>query len=116
MWLIIRDSDNTVVGTNYNFGPPAPAGHTIKEWHGAEPGLGSPDPTLDNPAWAILTQAHLDFDALASQADTEVNWLENTIPQIDTMDIESLRGVLLRLAQENLRQIKAWKYLFRRLT
>jgi len=115
MWLIIRDSDSTVEGTNYNCMPPAPWGHTVVEWHGAEPGIGDRDPTLDNPAWSALTNAHVDFDELADLANSEVAWLENVIPQIATMDMENLRTVLQRLAQENLRQIKAWHYLFRRL-
>lgn len=116
MWLIIQELDHTVIGTNYNFGPPAPEGCVVKEWHGAEPGLGSIDPTHDNPTWLLLAQAHLDFDALADQADAEIDWLEAAIPQIDTMTQEKLQGVILRLAQENLRQIKAWRYLFRRFT
>jgi len=111
MWLIIRDSDNTVVGTNYaNMKPPIPDGHTGKEWWGQEPNEGDIDPTLASPV-----HGRIDFDGLADQASAEIAWLSATIPQIETMTIEDLRGVLLRLTRENLKQIKAWRYLFGRL-
>lgn len=125
MWLIIRDSDSTVAGTNYShLKPVTPPDHTAKEWHGPEPPCHDPyaddpvysyDPTLNNPAWAALIQSRVDFGALADQANTEIDWLNATIPQIDTMTLEDLRAVLKRIAQENLKQIKAWRYLFRRL-
>ena len=115
MWLIIRDSDSVVTGTNYNFSPPVPAGHTAKEWHGPEPRVGELDPTLDDPDYTILVQSRVDFGELANLADAEIEWLETTIPQIDDMAFGDLRTVLLRLARENLRQIKAWRYLFRKL-
>jgi len=97
----------------------------IKEWHGPIPQIHNPDdpenpvvsydPTVDNAEWAALMQTRLDFGALADQADAEVSWLEDVIPQINTMTQEELRWVILRVAQENLRQIRAWRYLFRKL-
>lgn len=56
-----------------------------------------------------------DLEMLAGEADAEIGWLNETIPQIDTMAAVQVRDVVKRLAQENLRQIKAWKYIFRRL-
>lgn len=61
-----------------------------------------------------LREAKIDFDALAELADSEVSWLEGTIPTIETMTLEELRGLAKRLAQENLYQIKAWRYMLRR--
>lgn len=59
--------------------------------------------------------ARVDFGILADAAAAEIAWLDDTIPQIDSMTIEEVRGVVKRLAQENLRQIKAWLYVLRRL-
>ena len=52
-----------------------------------------------------LYQVRKDFEALADKADAEIVWLEETISQIDTMTLEELRGVLKRVAQENLETI-----------
>lgn len=122
MWLIIRKSDNAVMSAQFTRPGDVGIGRIVKEWYGPAPAIHNPsegvesyDPTLDNPDWAILAQSRVDFGELANLADAEIGWLEATIPQIDTMALEDLRSVLQRLAQENLRQIKAWRYLFRRL-
>jgi hypothetical protein len=54
-------------------------------------------------------------DGLLGNSHTEVAWLEETIPQIETMTLEELRGVLKRLARENMECIRAWRYVIRRL-
>lgn len=55
-----------------------------------------------------VREVKIDFDALAAQAGAEVEWLEATIPTIAD-------PVVRRIAQENLRMIKAWRYVFRKL-
>jgi len=120
MWLIIRESDNAVLGTNYNIAPTAPAGHRVVEWAGPEPPIHYPpevesyDPTLIDPDYAAFTEARDTFDDLETRAAAEIAWLESAIPAIDAADLETLRAVLKRLAQQNLRSIKAWRYAWRR--
>lgn len=122
MWLIIRELDDAVVGTNYLTAPPAPAGHRVVEWAGVEPAIHDPaqgvfsyDPTLTDPDYVTFTEARDVFDDLEAQADAEIAWLEAAIPTIGTADLAALRAILKRVAQENLREIRAWRYLFRRL-
>ena len=118
MWIVIDKQTSLVVSV---MDVPQPEGawnperFDVKEWMGCCVRVGDPDPTADDPDYAAFQQASADLDGLADLADGEVSWLEATIPQIAAMDLEDLRTVLLRLAQENLRQIKAWRYLFRRL-
>lgn len=122
MWLIIRESDDAVIGTNYTREPDAPVGHRVVEWAGPEPpchdpdeGIFSYDPTLDDPDYSTFVDARDMFDDLEVRAATEIAWLEAAIPQVDAADLETLRAILKRLAQQNLRSIKAWRYVFRRL-
>jgi hypothetical protein len=49
-----------------------------------------------------------DFEALAELAEAEIAWLVETIPTIAD-------PIVRRIAQENLRMIRAWRYVFRRL-
>lgn len=123
MWLIIRREDSAVIGTQYGLKPTWNEDlFEVKEWYGKEPpihdpeeGIYSYDPTLDDPEYPGFTESRLDFNALADLADSEIDWLNETIPQIDVMTAERVRDVVKRLAQENLRQVKAWRYIFRRL-
>ncbi len=125
MWLIIRNSDNAVIGTQQREDPSVHwnvALFTVKEWFGPEPPLHDPDegvvsldPTLTDPDYATFTEARTIFNDLEAQAVTEILWLETAIPLIDTADLADLRTVVKRLAQENLREVKAWRYLFRRV-
>lgn len=122
MWLIIRESDDAVTGTNYNVAPPAPTGHRVVEWVGDEPPIHDPDegvfsydPTLDDSDYPTLLDARGMFDDLETGAIAEIAWLESIIPAIDIADLTELRAILKRLAQQNLRSIKAWRYLWRRL-
>jgi hypothetical protein len=95
----------------------------VKEWDGAPPNLGDEDagilpdldPTLDDPNYADKVQQRIDFEALAEKATAEIAWLEETIPLIEAMSLEELRGVLKRLARENAETIRAWRYVIRRL-
>lgn len=128
MWLIIRKLNGAIVGTNYHYKPTANEDFfEIKEWHGPEPPIHDPnpvdegepiysyDPTLNDPTYSAFLERRVDFDELANRAIAEIEWLNDTIPQIDTMTAAQVRGVVKRLAQENLRQIKAWRYIFNRL-
>lgn len=95
----------------------------IKEWDGLPPSLGNPlegippdlDPTLDDPDYPDFQEARARFDELAEKAAAEIAWLEETIPQIDTMTAAEVRAVVKRLARENMETIRAWRYVFRRL-
>jgi len=123
MWLIIRDSDSAVVGTNYAQAKPGtPPGHTAKEWYGAEPPLHDPedgvesyDPTLDDPAYVELVSFHADFDALAETAANEIAWLEDALDVVDVADLATLRIILKHVLRENLGMVKAWRYVLKRL-
>jgi len=113
-WLLINNYNNTVMGISP---VPPPEGHvrgpqfTVKEW--MEPvSIGDPDPTVgQEDKLQDIAQAHQHFNNLAELATAEIEWLQTTIPDIDTMGIEDLRATLKRLAQENLHQIRAWRYL-----
>lgn len=61
-------------------------------------------------------QGRKDFESFAARATTEIGWLEETIPAIDTMTAAQVRDVVKRLAQENLEMIRAWRYVIRRLS
>ncbi len=125
MWLIIRKSDSAVIGTQVGIDPSACWDATlfdVKEWSGPEPPIHDPDediisldPTLADPGYSTFTEARGVFNDLEARATAEIAWLEAAIPAIDSADIATLRMVLKRLAQENLQEIKAWRYLFRRL-
>lgn len=120
MWLIIRESDDAVVGTNYNIAPPVPVDHRVVEWAGPEPpihdpdeGIFSYDPTLTDPDYATFMAAKAAFDAMEAQAAAEIAWLEATIPTIGVAGLAEARTVLERLAEQNLLSIRAWRYLWR---
>lgn len=125
MWLIIRKADTAVVGTQLGIDPSAywDSGlFDVKEWAGPEPAIHDPDediysydPTLTDLDYPTFMEARGIFNDLEAQATTEIAWLEAAIPTIDSADLATLRLVLKRIAQENLREIRAWRYLFRRL-
>lgn len=111
-----RDHPGDRYGPRFEVKPwtgPVPPIHCVDD-PDAEPII-SYDPTWDNPDWSSMIQKRIDYDALADQADAEIDWLDAMIPQITTMNLEELRGVLLRMARQNRKTIKAWRYLFRRL-
>ena len=77
MWLIIRKSDDIVVGTSYH---PVPVNawdaqlFTIKEWVGPEPFLDSADPSLENKQFLVGARFSTeDFEILdaVSEGTTE---------------------------------------------
>lgn len=122
MWLIIRKADSAVVGTNYLVAPEASAAFEVKEWQGAEPpihdpdeGVESYDPTLTDPGYPAFRQSRVDFDGLADKAAVEIEWLDETIPNIPTMTGAEVRAVVHRLAREQREELRAWRYIFRRL-
>lgn len=126
VYLVIRISDSTVFQVHHAHDDPTGRygdAFEVKEWYGPVPPLHDPDggvesydPTLDDPAYPDFLQSRLDLAALAEQAAGEIEWLAETIPDIDTMTAAEVRDVVRRLAQENLRMIKAWRYAIRRFT
>jgi hypothetical protein len=117
MWLIIQDSDSTVIGT-IAIEPPAGSygpGVTFKEWNGVEPLLDSIDPTLSDPDYADFAQSQVDFRDLYAQAATEIAWLDANIPLVPSADLAILRTYLERVMRQNRQMIKAWRYLARKL-
>jgi hypothetical protein len=123
MWLVIRKSDDAVIGTN----SVDPTGYwnaelfSIKEWNGKEPqihdpdeGIESYDPTIDNPDWLDFISTRVDFDALAAQANNEIDWLNENIPLVVGADLETLRTFLQRVMVEQREELKAWRYIFRK--
>lgn len=124
MWLIIRKSDGAVIGHQRDRDPTEfwdSLRFEVKEWLGVPPPLHNPeegvlsyDPTLSDPSYPSFLQSQIDFDEQEVMATEEIDWLNDIIPQIDTMTAAEVRNVVKRLAQENLRQIKAWRYVFRR--
>ena len=128
MWIIVRKADHRVIGIQDCVQPEGAWNHDVyevKEWFGAPPCIHiedepprpcSLDPTLSNPWWSELAAARIDFDALADEADAEIDWLDDAIARIPTADLEELRVILLRVTSENRKCIKSWRYLFRRLS
>lgn len=119
MWLLIEIATGLVRGYQEQEIPADgydPAVFEVKEWAGDPPDLDGPDPTLADLDYQVFVNSRVDFDALEDKATNEIAWLEENISLIDTMTVEELRGVAKRLCQENLEQIKAWRYVIRRLT
>lgn len=123
MWLIVRDSDNAVIGTNYTISPTVSVGITVREWHGAEPPIHDPengvysyDPTLDDPDYPDFQQRRIDFDALKIQATNEIEWLNDNIPLVSSADLATLRSYLERIMREQRQEMRAWRYIFSRLS
>jgi hypothetical protein len=113
MWIICREEDGAVVGT-ITVKPPEGAygkGHIVKEWFGSEPrvhdpekGVESYDPTIDCPGYNEAIAARLDCQDLHDKIQTELDWLNETIPAI-------ANPVIKRLAQQNRAIIKALRYI-----
>lgn len=57
----------------------------------------------------------VDLQELQGDATDEIAWLEENIPLVDTADLATLRSYIRRLMSENLRQIKAWRFVAHRL-
>lgn len=122
-WIIIRDSDNAVVGTQYDR-PPAGAwgnGYTVHEVRlPTEPpihdpaggGIESHDPSTADDR---MNGLRIDFDQLAEDVQTETEWLNVVIPLIATADLMALRVVLERMARQNQGMLRAWRYILRRM-
>lgn len=56
-----------------------------------------------------------DFGATIDQINAEIDYLNTTIPAIDTMTAAQVRDVVKRLAQENREILKALRWVARRL-
>jgi len=122
-WIVIRNSDIAVISTQEDVPPPdgawKPALFTVKEatldrappLHDPDEGVESYDPTTPDD---VLGARRVDFDALADDAQAEIEWLDTAIPQIPTADLGQLRDGLQRLARQNRAQLKAWRYVLRR--
>jgi hypothetical protein len=70
---------------------------------------------LDNPDYAIFTDAYIGLQDIETAATAEIQWLNDTIPLVDTMTLEELRTTFKRVMQEQRQEIRAWRYVFRRL-
>jgi len=124
MWIIIKKSDDTVVGTHYG-NRPAGWNETLfdlKEWTGEEPPIHDPDegvisldPTIDNPDWTDFQASRVDFAAMALQADNQIAWLDVEIPNVPLADLSTLREYLERVMRQNRQMIKAWCYMIKRI-
>lgn len=57
-----------------------------------------------------------DFRDLKAKAANELDWLDTTIPLIDSMNGAQVRDVVKRLAQENRQIIRAFKHLFNKIS
>lgn len=57
----------------------------------------------------------VDFEGLADKVESEIVWLDTTIPAIDGMTAAEVRDTVKRLAQENQAMLRAWRYVLRRL-
>lgn len=86
-----------------------------------DPDTGNPVPSPEPPGTYVELDIDseavetTDFEVLAGEIVAEVQWLDDTIPQIDAMTVAEVRAVVKRLAQENKRMLKAWRYVIRRL-
>jgi len=119
------------MGTQENIKPPGgawnPALFEVKEWHGGPVAIHDPDPiegepvisydpTLEDPDYPAFLQSRIDFDALADKASSEIKWLNETIPDIPAMTGAEVRDVVHRIAREQREELRAWRYIFRRLS
>lgn len=56
-----------------------------------------------------------DFGDLDKQAQAEINYLNGVIDTIDSMNAAQVRGVVKRLCRQNLRLVKAFRFVVRKL-
>ncbi|MHA2066800.1 MAG: hypothetical protein ACXABY_20715 [Candidatus Thorarchaeota archaeon] len=118
MWIIIRKSDNVVVGTQYDIKPIWDETlFEVKEWLDAAPPIHTPDapsydPTLLEPTYPDFQQRKIDFAALKDQATNEIDWLNDNIPLVSSADLATLRAYLERVMREQRQEIRAWRYIF----
>jgi hypothetical protein len=55
------------------------------------------------------------MEDLLGAAEAELEWLDENIPLIGTMNAVQVRTVVNRLAQENRQMIRAWRYVLNRM-
>lgn len=118
MWIIIDKATGLVAGTQKERDPSSLwnlVRFDVKEWEGDEPEIDSPDPTIDNPDWLEFASARVDFDAFVTQANNEIDWLDASIPLVDSANLAQLRVFLRRVMQQQREELKAWKYIFKRM-
>ena len=123
-WIVVRLSDNAIIGTQNDQAPPTgawnPTLFVVREvvlpvpppLHNPDEGIESYDTSA--PAQR-LASVRVDFNQLAADAQTEIDWLDTNIPRIPTADLTLLRGGLERLARQNRGMLKAWLYVLRRM-
>lgn len=56
-----------------------------------------------------------DFSGLEQDITNELVWIGDTLATIDTMTQAQVRNVVKRILQEQQRELKAWRYVIRRL-
>lgn len=124
MWIVINTAGD-VVSVQENE-PPDQPGHEKVEWYGQiewvvdhviEHPDGTQHPVLRGvDPRPVGYEAHRDkMTDLQTAASSELDYLDTTIPTIDTMTDVQVRDVVKRLAQENRQMIRAWQYVLNRL-
>jgi hypothetical protein len=125
MWLVINDEGYVVSHDRAKPGE-QPEGYEVVEWFGAIEWEVYDTITLPSGEEVPVVRGidprpvgyedHRDkMEELLTAAGDELDWLDATIPDIDTMNSSAVQGVVKRLAQENRQQIRAWRYVINRL-
>lgn len=121
MWVIVRDGK--VVSVQKTDPGQMQPGNEAFEWFGPEPKthipeLVYPDGTVrpgreadDDPRPPGYTDNWDSMITLRDIADSEIDWLNTTIPTIGSMNVSQALATIERLARENRALIKALKYL-----
>lgn len=127
MWVVVRDGKVQSVQPHK---PDDIPGHDIFEWFGDEPKTHVPALADPITGYVIRPAQEADDDPrppgydthigdlvdLKDTIESEIAWLETTIPLIDGMDAAQVRSLVKRLAQENLGELRAWRYLLNRFS
>jgi hypothetical protein len=122
MWLVVRDG--RVISAQHN-NPGEVAGHEVFEWfgpfevycieHTTPERVTIPEVAGLDPRPPGYDTGRDKFDDLGNQAQSEIDYLDATIPNIDTMSQAEIVVVVKRLAQENRQMLRAWRYVINRL-
>lgn len=58
---------------------------------------------------------NLDFSNLEADITNELTWITDTLATIDVMTQVQVRNVVKRILQEQQKELKAWRYVIRKL-
>lgn len=124
MWLVKRLSDGRIMSAQVNCPPELP-GHEVFEWfgdyevnvvgHTTPDGVEIPDVFGIDPRPAGWDSHRSKFDDIVTMLDDEIDYLDTTIPDIESMTMPQALAVVKRLAQENRQVLRAFKYFANRL-